>query len=349
MKAPGGWMYREIHEAPAVFERLWERAGPTLLLLATRWRRNPPDLVIFVGRGSSGNAALYGRYLCEVHLEVPASLAAPSVVTVYAARPRFRGAWVVALSQSGRSPDVVRFVAAARARGAFTLAVTNHEDSPLGRAAHEVLGLCARPERSVAATKTYLAQLSALSLFVAEAAGDLALMRAHASLPDRLRAALETEEAAAGLAGRWAQAETCIVAGRGYNYATAREAALKLKEAAYVAAEALSSADLLHGPVALLGRGFPVLVVAAPDRPSRHLSGMIRKLRRQGVELAVLSSDPRVLRTAAHPLPAPAGVPEELTLHVYVVSVQLLAYHMGLLRGVDPDRPRGLRKVTRTL
>jgi glucosamine--fructose-6-phosphate aminotransferase (isomerizing) len=342
-------MYQEIHEAPAAVERLREGGRRALQRLAARWRRDPPGLVVFVARGSSDNAALYGRYLWEVHLGVPVSLAAPSVVTLYGARPRLQGAWVVALSQSGRSPDVVTFVRAARARGAFTVAVTNQERSPLARAAHEVVQMHAGPERSVAATKTYVAQLTALSLLAAEIRGDRRLLRAHGDLPGQLRAALGVEEAAGDLAQRWARAEACVVTGRGYNYATAREAALKLKEAAYVAAEAFSSADFLHGPVALVGERFPVLVVAPPGPTKRHLVGVVRKLGRRGADVAVLSSDPVLLRRVPGSLRVPDGVPEELTPHVYAVPAQLLAYHLGLLRGTDPDRPRGLRKVTRVL
>ncbi len=342
-------MHRELREAPEAVERLQEASRRALQRLVARWRRNPPGLVVFVARGSSDNAALYGRYLWEVGLGVPVSLAAPSVVTVYRARPRFRGAWVIALSQSGRSPDVVAFVQAARAHGAFTVAVTNREGSPLALAAHESILLHAGPERSVAATKTYVAQLTALSLLAAELKRDRILLRAHEDLPDRLRSALEAEEAAAELAARWAGARACVVTGRGYNYATAREAALKLKEAAYVAAEALSSADFLHGPVALVGEGFPVLVITPPGPTRRHLVDVVRRLRRRGADVAVLGSDAELIGRAPGSIRVPADIPEELTPHLYALPAQLLAYHLALLRGTDPDRPRGLRKVTRVL
>ncbi len=342
-------MHQEIREAPAAVQRLWEVGRASVQRLAARWRRDPPALVVFAARGSSDNAALYGRYLWEVHLGVPVSLAAPSVVTMYRARPRLRGAWVVALSQSGRSPDVVAFVRAARAGGAFTVAVTNRDRSPLAQAAHEAVLLHAGPERSVAATKTYVAQLTVLSLLAAVVKDDRALLGAHGDLPEWLEAALGAEPAAADLARRWAGAAACLVTGRGYNYATAREAALKLKEAAYVAAEALSSADFLHGPVALVGEGFPVLVVAPPGPTRRHVAGVLRKLRRRGADAAVLSSGTQLPRRLAGSLRAPADVPEELTPHVYALPVQLLAYHLGRVRGTDPDRPRGLRKVTHVL
>lgn len=347
MTGRGRWMYREIRQAPAVLQRLWDQGRPELEALARRWWYQPPHLVVFVARGSSDNAALYGRYLCEAHLRVPASLAAPSVVTLYRARPTLRGAWVVALSQSGRSPDVVAFLRAARAGGAFTVAVTNADDSPLAQTAHEVVALRAGGERSVAATKTYVAELYALSLFVAEVGRRKDFLAAHEELPGRVQEALHyVEPAVVDLAGRWEHVHACVVTGRGYNYATAREAALKLKEAAYVAAEALSSADFLHGPVALVGPDFPVLVVAAPGRARDHLRDVLRKLRRRRADVAVVSSDARLLNLAQVGVRAPDGVPEELTPHVYAVAAHLLSYHLGVRRGVDPDRPRGLRKVT---
>jgi len=342
-------MYREIHETPAAVERLRDGSGRVLRSLAARWRRKPPGLVVFAARGSSDNAALYARYLWEVHLGVPASRAAPSVVTLYGGRPRLRGAWVVALSQSGRSPDVVAFVRAARESGAFTVAVTNQDRSPLAEAAHEVVLLHAGPERSVAATKTYVAQLTALSLLAAEVKGDRALLRAHGDLPDRIRAALRVERDSVELARRWTAALACVVTGRGYNYATAREAALKLKESAYLAAEALSSADFLHGPVALVGEGFPVLVVASPGRERGHLRDVLRRLRGRRADVAVISSDPGLVELGGLGVTVPGGVPEELTPHLYAVVVHLVSYHVGVGRGLDPDRPRGLRKVTRVL
>jgi glucosamine--fructose-6-phosphate aminotransferase (isomerizing) len=342
-------MDREIREAPRVLARFLEESSVAVRRLAARWRRRPPGLVVLVARGSSDNAALYGRYLWEVLLRVPVSLAAPSVVTLYRARPRLRGSWVMALSQSGRSPDVVAFVRAARRAGAFTVAVTNAPGSPLAEAAHEVVPLQAGPERSVAATKTYQAELCALSLFAAEASGHQGLRQAHGSLPDRVAEALAQEGAAAELAGHWQAAGVCVVTGRGYNFATAREAALKLKETASVAAEALSSADFLHGPVALVGPGFPVLLVAAPGQARDHLLHVARLLRRRGADYAVVSSDPRLLRYTRWALAVPGGLPEELTPHVYAVPAYQLSYHLALRKGLDPDRPRGLRKVTRVL
>ncbi len=344
---PGRWMRREIREQPGVLARLCDLAGPQLRALGARLRRRPPSLVVLAARGSSDNAALYGRYLIETLWGIPTSLAAPSVVTVYGAGLRLRGALVVALSQSGASTDIVEFLGAARGRGALTVAITNRGRSPLARAAHETVLLHAGPERSVAATKTYTAQLTVLSLLAAEAAGAQALAARHRDLPALAERVLGIEERVRDVARRCRRFEECLVTSRGYNFATAREAALKLKETCYLVAEPLSSADLLHGPIAVVERHFPVILVAPPGRALPHLSMIAARLRRRGAGSIVLSSDTALLRRASMPLGIPVAVDEALSPHLYVLPLQLLAYHLSRLRGLDPDRPRGLRKVTR--
>lgn len=340
-------MLQEIREQPEVLARLCDEAGPQLRALGRRLRRKMPPVVVLAARGTSDNAALYGRYLIETLWGVPTSLAAPSVVTLYGARLRLRGMVVIALSQSGASVDIVEFLAAARAGGALTVAITNHGRSPLAHAAHETVLLRTGVERSVAATKTYTAQLTALSLLVAEAAGARALAARHADLPAQAERALSIEGRAHEIARHWRRLEECLVTSRGYNFATAREAALKLKETCYMVAEPLSSADLLHGPIAIVERGFPVLLVAPPGKAFPHLAAIAARLRRRRADTVVLASDPALLRRATVPLAMPVAVDEALSPHLYVMPLQLLAYHLARLRGLDPDRPRGLRKVTR--
>lgn len=340
-------MRREIAEQPRVMARLFDEERPAVRALARRLRRREPHAIVIAARGSSDNAALYARYLIETRLDIPVSLAAPSVVTLYGARLRLRGAVAVGLSQSGESPDIVEFIRAARGAGALTVGITNNQTSPLALAAHETLRLRAGRERSIAATKTYTAQLYLLSLLVAEMVDDLDLVADHADLPAVVEQVLRAEDAIKEAARRWRQVDECIVTSRGYNYATAREAALKLKETCYMVAEPLSSSDLLHGPIAVVERGFPVLLIAAPGRAAEHLGDVLLRLRRRRAQTTVLASEPRILRSATVPIPVPASVDETLSPHVYVLPLQLLAYHLSLARGLDPDRPRGLRKVTR--
>ncbi len=346
---PGRWMRREIHEQPGVMARLCERAGPQLRALGARLRARPPAAVVLAARGSSDNAALYGRYLIETLWGIPTSLAAPSVVTIYEARLRLRGTLVIALSQSGASTDIVEFLAGARARGALTVAITNRARSPLAQAAHETVLLESGPERSVAATKTYTAQLTVLSLLVAQAAGAHGLAARHRDLPGLAERTLACEDRIREVARRCRLLQECLVTSRGYNLATAREAALKLKETCYVAAEPLSSADLLHGPIAIVERGFPVFLIAPPGRAFPHLAKTAARLHRRSAATVVVSSSAALLRGAALPVEVPAVPDEALTPHIYALPLQLLAYHLSRLRGLDPDRPRGLRKITRAL
>ncbi len=345
----GQWMLEEIREQPAVLERVCRSEAAAVATLARRLRIRRPPVLVLAARGTSDNAAIYGRYLIETRLGIPVSLAAPSVVTLYGARLRLRGAVVIGLSQSGQSPDIVRFLEEARMAGGLTVAITNDPRSPLARTAHEVLVLHAGLERSVAATKTYTAQLTLLSLLVAYTAEDRALVRAHDRLPEAVAAALQTEPAIAAAAVLLRRTRECLVTSRGLNFATALEGALKLKETSRVVAEALSSADLLHGPIAVVERGFAVIVAAPPGHALRHLVSLVRRLNQRRARTIVLSSAPRPLREAVLPVRMPTVAEETLTPHVYIVPLQLLAHHVARLRGLDPDRPQGLRKVTRVL
>jgi glucosamine--fructose-6-phosphate aminotransferase (isomerizing) len=345
--AAGELMRHEIFEQPDAVARLCDLEGAKIAALGLRLRRRPPEMIVLAARGTSDNAALYGRYLIETVWGIPVSLAAPSVLTVYRAPLRLRGALVVGLSQSGASPDIVEFVDTARRRGARTIALTNEERSPLARAAHDTLLLRTERERSVAATKTYTAQLTALSLLVSEATGNRRLADAHRALPALMARALAADDRVRGVARRWRRVDECLVTSRGYNYATAREAALKLKETCYLVAEPISAVDLLHGPIAVVERGFPVLVVAPPGRVLPGLSALTSGLRRRRAQTVVLSSERAILRKAVVPVAMPAVPDERLTPHLYVLPLQLLAYHLSLARGHDPDHPRGLRKITR--
>jgi glucosamine--fructose-6-phosphate aminotransferase (isomerizing) len=346
-REPGRWMLREIREQPGVIARLCDLAAPQCRALGRRLRARRPSSVVLAARGSSDNAALYGRYLIETQWGLPTSLAAPSVVTLYHARLRLRSALVVALSQSGASVDIVEFLIGARARGALTVGITNHERSPLAHAAHETILLSAGPERSVAATKTYTAQLTVLSLLIAEAAGAQGLVRRHRGLAEAADRVLGVEDRVCEIAHRWRGIRECLVTSRGYNFSTAREAALKLKETCYVAAEPMSSADLLHGPIAIVEPGFPALLIAPPGRTLAHLTAIAGRLRRRRAGVITVSSNPALLRIAEFPVEIPAVVDEPLSPHLYVLPLQLLAYHLARARGLDPDRPRGLRKITR--
>jgi glucosamine--fructose-6-phosphate aminotransferase (isomerizing) len=341
-------MRDEIRQQPAVVARL--TADQTRFRDAARDARAAgARFVLYVARGTSDNAAVYGKYLATILAGLPAGLAVPSAATLYGARIDFRDCLAIGVSQSGQTPDVAAYLAAARAGGAYTLAVTNDADSPLAGAAHRVLATGAGEERAVAATKTYTAQLAVLAAFWAAWAGDRELSAALAAdAPAAVEAALATEGAVRAVADRLAAADRLIVAGRGFNYATALETALKVEETCYLAAMPFSAADLLHGPVAMIEPHYPV-VLFAPDGAARDgVLGLEGELRRRGAETFVVADQAARTAGAAGVVTLPRRLPEALSPLAAVVPGQLLALHLSLARGLDPDRPRGLRKVTRT-
>jgi glucosamine--fructose-6-phosphate aminotransferase (isomerizing) len=331
----------EIREQPEALSRLLDRCRPRAEEIAAAIRAYGPRFVVIAARGSSDNAARYGQYLFGVKNGLTCALAAPSILTLYGGRPSMAGALVLGISQSGVSPDVVAVVAEARRQGALTAALTNDPTSPLARAAEVTVRLHAGEERAVAATKTYLAALGALAMLSAALAGQG--LDELAAVPDLVADAL-ARNAALGPAeaARFAGRERLVVLGRGFHYATAFELALKLKETSYVLAEASSTADFLHGPVALIETGLPALLVAT-GRTAPELPALLDQL----PERVVISDRDDLLAPAALALPCPAA-PDWLSPLVAVVPGQLFAVALARARGLDPDAPRGLRKVTET-
>jgi glucosamine--fructose-6-phosphate aminotransferase (isomerizing) len=306
------------------------------------------DYVVIAARGSSDHAAMYAEYTWGALGGHTVALAAPSLITIYDAPPRMRNALVVGISQSGQSPDIVAVLDAARQQQRPTIAITNDTDSPLAAAADHVIGLHAGPERSVAATKTYTAQLAVIAAFAAAWSGEPGRMEELHAVPAALRATLEASADIALRAERYRYAESIVVVGRGYNYATAFELALKLKELTYVMAEPYSSADFRHGPIATMHAGSPALLIVPSGRTTTDLLELARDLRQRGAELLVISDNAEALELAHTPLDLPSTVPEWLSPLVSVIPGQRLALHLALARGLNPDEPRGLAKVTRT-
>ncbi len=340
----------EIFEQPAVIRRLLQAQRSRAAEIAEAIGQADPYYAFLAARGTSDNAGRYANYLWGAVNGLPMALATPSLFTLYQRPPRLRRALVVGVSQSGRSPDIVRVVEYGRKQGNLTLAITNAPDSPLAQAAEWVLDVQAGREESVAATKTYTAQLAAIALLAASLAQEKALQAALDRVPEWMEAMLALEADIARAAPRYRYMTQCVVLGRGYNYATAFEWALKLKELTYIAAEPYSSADFQHGPVAVVGQGYPVLAVAPSGAVLDSMRALLRHLREElGAELVVISDDPEVLSWAQVPLPLPAEVPEWLTPLVAIVGAQLFTYHLTLAKGYDPERPRGLRKVTETV
>jgi len=339
-------MAAEIAEQPAVWERLLRDGRADVEGAVRRIRRQPPRFVLLVARGTSDNAALYAKYLVEILLELPAGLVSPSTMTAYGARPDLTGVLMVGVSQSGGSPDLVQAVSLARERGALTLAVTNAPRSPLARAAELHVDVLAGPERAVAATKSYTAQLLALYPLVDGWRGGDG--EACARLPELGRRLLGSGEVVADLAARYRFATRLVTTARGYSYATASEAALKLMETSYLSAQAFSGADLLHGPLAMIDPQVPVLAVVARGVGGDAMGQVLPRLREVGADLFVVGSAAAVAQATVG-VELPDGVPEELSPMLEILPFQQLARDLASARGGDPDAPRGLRKVTETL
>ncbi len=333
------WMWREAAEAADIVERQFARNAAPLAALAAALRANPPRFVVTCARGSSDHAATYAKYLFETQLGLVTASASPSVGSVYAARQRLDDALYIVISQSGRSPDLLANAEAARAAGARVVAFVNVEDSPLAALADTVVPLGAGHERSVAATKSYLASLSALLQLAVLWKGDSALEAALARLPAALRDAWNQDwtPVVDGLAG----ATNLFVLGRGLGLGAAQEAALKFKETCGLHAEAYSSAEVKHGPMAIVGPGFPVLCFAQPDETEAGTLALAEEFRTRGAAVWVASAHGDLpLAAAPHATMAPL-----VTVQSFYRAVEALARH----RGRNPDLPPHLNKVTETV
>ena len=338
----------EIAEQPAVVARLLAEAADEtdrVGRLLARARH-----LTFAARGSSDNAATYGKYLFEGLAGIVTSSAAPSLLTRYKTPPRYEGGAVVGISQSGASPDVAAVVMAARRGGALTVAITNRADSSLARAAEHTIALRCGPERAIAATKTYTASCAALAMLASAAAGAAGhKMLAFAGLVDSIEEAAARERDASRLARRIGTARALVVLGRGFAYAAALEAALKIKELARVWAEPYSSADFAHGPRTLLERGTPVLMLAARGAVETEARSMVSSMRRRGARVYAITNDARLASRADDAVVLERTLPEALEPIALAVVAQHVAAHVARRHGRDPERPVGLSKVTRTL
>jgi glucosamine--fructose-6-phosphate aminotransferase (isomerizing) len=337
----------EILEQPAVASRLLSAAHEPIARIAAAVRERDLDHVVIAARGTSDHAAIYAQYLLGVVHRLPVALAAPSILSIYDVEPRFGRALVIGISQSGASPDVVGVVASARRQGAPTIAITNDPSSALAVAAELVIDLGAGPERSVAATKTYTAELLAIAMLSA-ALGGRPSNDELTAVPGAIEEALSTEPEAAAHAVALRETRMCTILGRGFEYATAREWALKLKELARILADPYSTADFRHGPLALVQQGWAVFAIARSGSAAVEIVPLLRQLAEAGADLLVLSDDPAIGDLAPRSLRLPAGVATELSPIVSIVPAQLLALHLTLARDLDPEAPPHIAKVTLT-
>lgn len=334
-------MFREARESAEVVERQRRRNAATIEELAQRMRRDPPRAVVTLARGSSDHAATFARYLIERRAGILTSSLSPSIASIYNATPALEGTVALAISQSGRSPDLLVAAEQARASGAFVVAIVNDEESPLAALADTAIPLAAGPERSVAASKSFIASLAAILDLLASWTGDAALDTALSSLPEKLDSAWAADWTPA--LEVLERAENAYVVSRGHGLAIAQEAALKLKETCGLHAEAFSGAEVRHGPMALVRSDFPVFLFAQGDETLASMSELAAAMAARGA--SVISSG--IAGAARIRLPT-ASVDPLIAPILQIASFYRLANALAIARGLDPDRPPHLSKITET-
>jgi glucosamine--fructose-6-phosphate aminotransferase (isomerizing) len=342
-------LHSEIFEQPERLAALLEKQKQTVFEIAKAIKSRNVQYAFLAARGTSDNAGRYANYLWGAQNQLPLALATPSLFTLYESPPRLQNALVVGVSQSGQSPDIVSVIEEGRKQNCLTLAITNISDSPLAKAADFVLDIQAGPEKAVAATKTYTNELMSIAMLSAALTGSAERWDELASVPEWARHVLTLDDKIAQMAQRYRYMRQCVVLGRGFNYATAYEWALKLKELTYTIAEPYSSADFQHGPIALVEGGFPILAVAPNGKVFDSMNEMLMRLRNQlNAELVLISDDAGALALAQSAIQLPPQIPEWLTPLISIIPAQLFACHLTQVKGYDTETPRSITKVTET-
>ena len=342
-------LHSEIFEQPERLASLLDKQKQTVIEIAQAIQSRNVQYAFLAARGTSDNAGRYANYLWGAHNGIPLALATPSLFTYYQTPPRLQGALVIGVSQSGQSPDIVSVLEEGRKQGCLTLAITNIPDSPLAKTADFVLDVQAGEEKAIAATKTYTAELMAIAMISAALSNSNERWDELAFVSKWAEQTLALDKEIAQMTQRYRYMSQCVALGRGFNYATAFEWALKLKELTYLIAEPYSSADFQHGPIAMVEGGFPVLAVAPNGKVFESMRDMLTRLRKErNAELVIISDDTDVLALAQSPIQLPPQIPEWLTPLVSIIPAQLFACHLTTVKGYDPERPRNLTKVTET-
>ena len=339
-------MLQEIAEQPAVLERTIEAEKAKHTALGKFLRGRDIDLIVIVARGSSDNASLFGRYLIEVTAGIPVSLAAPSVYTLYNAKIDLKRAFVIGVSQSGEGVDINQVLSDAKASGAYTLGITNEASSTMASIADETLLIHAGRERSVAATKTYTGQMLHFYMLARELSEN---KLEYERIPGYVNDALKLQSQVEDIVDRYVFMENCVVVGRGMNYGNSYELALKLMETCYVVAERFSSADFFHGPLAIVERRFPVVMFAPVGVTRQSSVELLERLHELGADCLAITNDNELASLAPNKLCLSPDIDEFLSPIPFIVPAQLFAALLSTAKGLDPDAPRSLSKVTKTL
>lgn len=342
-------LYSEITEQPERIKSLLSSQKKTVEKIAAEIQKRDIQYVFLAARGTSDNAGRYANYLLGALNGLPLALATPSLFTYYKQPPKLKNALVIGISQSGQSPDIVSVLDEGKKQNCLTLAITNEAKSPLGKAADFLLDIQAGNEKAVAATKTYTTELMSIAMLSTALSGNKARWAELATVPGWMKTVLKHDALISQTAERYRYMDQTVVLGRGFNYSTAFEWALKLKELAYVKAEPYSSADFQHGPIAMMESGFPVMAVAPRGKVFESMLEMLKKLRKElSAELVVISNDKKALSFASLPLSIPADVPEWLSPLICILPAQMFAYHLTQAKGYNTEQPRSIHKVTET-
>lgn len=342
-------LYSEIMEQPDRVRALLEQNRKGVERIANEILKRDVSYVFLVARGTSDNAGRYANYLLGALNGLPLALATPSLFTYYKRPPTLKNALVIGISQSGKSPDIVSVLEEGKRQGCLTLAITNELNSPLAQNSDFVLDIQAGAEKAVAATKTYTTELMAVAMLSAALSKNKKQWNELTKVAGWMKQALKQSDFTSSAAQRYRYIDQTVVLGRGFNYATAFEWALKLKELTYIIAEPYSSADFAHGPIAMVESGYPVFAVASKGMVFDSMLRMLKRLRDEiSAELVLISNDKKALSLAQVPLTIPADVPEWLSPLVNILPAQLFAYHLTLAKGFNTEQPRSIRKVTET-
>jgi len=341
-------MIDEIHEQPKAVQAVIQKERKNIDALCKAVKAKDVSCIVIAGRGTSDHAATVAKYLFEITMGIPVALAAPSVVTLYRSRLNLSKCMVLGISQSGQSADVVEYVQQAASRGALTAAITNDLDSDLAKVSQYTICCHAGEERSVTTTKTYTATLAAAYLFALIYSENADLLEKLSHIPDVMQETFGLEDSIRDMAPRYHFLEECFVMARGINHATAYEAALKMVETCCVSARPYSVADFARGPIAVVREGLTCMLFAPEGKALSSVLNMIQTLSQKSAETVVFSNSEEALRRATIAVRMPLGLDELLTPLVYILPAQLFAYYLSRNKGYNPDRPRGLTKVTFT-
>ncbi len=341
-------MWKEIKQQPQVFQNALQSNVNTIKQIVEKLQTKNITNVVIAGRGTSDHAGVFAQYMIEYFLGLPVCMAAPSVVTVYRRPLMLKSSLVIAVSQSGMAQDVLEIVKESRRQGGLSISLTNHEDSPLSKEADFFIHLCAGKEESVAATKTFFAQITLLAELVLSWAKAEQYQKEFEEIPNKIQATIQSREVVNAKMQRYRYMNECFVLARGMNYPVAMEAALKLQETCYIKAKAYAISDFYHGPIAMIEKDTPVFLYAPKGECFAEYPAIAEKLNSLGAELIVISDDETMRQYGKCAIAIPSSSHDMLTVFYNTIVAQIIARALADIKARNPDAPRVLRKVTIT-